>query len=71
MSGWHVFAVESLHDLENAFSLVGTCASSPKRSWRGQRCMMKEGWTSGVDGCMISGSGRSHVPSSVLKRIFY
>src|SRR5262245_16613545 len=46
--GWHVSIVESMHDLENASSLVGICTSSPRRFWRGQHRMMKGDWTCGA-----------------------
>src|SRR5215813_5174342 len=65
---WNVSIVESMHDLENASSLVGICTSSPKRFWRGQRPMMREVWTYAADGSMTSGLERYHVPSFALKR---
>src|SRR6266567_2046417 len=41
----------------------GTCMCQRRRFWRGQRHMMREVWTSGVDGSMKSGLGRFRVPS--------
>src|SRR5438132_5416836 len=67
MYGWHVSVNENTSGLGNASALVGTCTSSPKRFWRGQHRMMKEGWISGADGSMKSGSVPCHVPSSTLK----
>jgi len=66
-SEWNVSIVESMHDLELAFSLVGICTSSPKRFWRGQHPMMKEGWTCGAGNVMTGGSVHCPVPSSASK----
>jgi hypothetical protein len=45
----------------------GICTSSLKRFWGGQRRMMREGWTSGGDNGMTSGSASYRIPFSALK----
>jgi len=49
---------------------VETYMSIPKRFWRGQRRMLSEASTPGVDDGMTSGSGRYRVLSEAIRKLF-